>query len=216
MLPGIVIPLAVDILLWILAIASSLFLLFAFFRYILAPVMHTLQDRNAPPPKEGYIQDIIIDQKERRKSVIVGQLDGTIATRLVGIKEDHLRLDFLKERDLEEYQITVESGGPVFFRPPHARHLEMMRGKEVFESRELIGHPASFRIAAMVRDGRPIQYVEFELSTRFVMNRMGEEKMKFLLELKRIFPGLDSKTRNKKGVFSFSRIKVEEEKASAS
>ncbi|MBU43766.1 MAG: hypothetical protein CMN76_11140 [Spirochaetaceae bacterium] len=216
MVPAIVIPTAVDVVLWILAIASTLFLLYAFFRFILAPVLHTMQDRNAPPPKEGFTYEILIDQKERRKQVSVGQLDGHIATRLVGIKEDHLHLAFHKERDLEEYQIAVEPGGPVFFRAPHHKHLEYMRGKETFESRELIGHPAGFRIAAMVRDGRPIQYVEFELSTRFVMNRMGEEKMKFILELKRIFPGLDSKTRNKKGVFSFSRLKVEEEKASAS
>ena len=216
MAPAIVIPFFLDLILWVLAVASALFLLYAFFRFIMAPVLHTMQDRNAPPPKEGFIHDIIIDQKERRKSVSVGQLDGTIATRLVGIKEDHLQLYFEKERDLEEYQITVDSGGPVFFRPPHARHLEMLKGREHFESRELIGHPASFRIAAMVRDGRPIQYIEFELSTRFVMNRMGEEKMKFVLELKRVFPGLDSKSRNKKGVFSFSRLKVEEENASAS
>ncbi|MCB1138544.1 MAG: hypothetical protein KDK23_07285 [Leptospiraceae bacterium] len=216
MAPAIVIPFFMDLILWALAVVSALFLLYAFFRFIMAPVLHTMQDRNAPPPKEGYIHDIIIDQKERRKSVSVGQLDGTIATRLVGIKEDHLQLYFEKERDLEEYQITVDSGGPVFFRPPHARHLEMLRSREHFESRELIGHPASFRIAAMVRDGRPIQYIEFELSTRFVMNRMGEEKMKFMLELKRVFPGLDPKSRSKKGVFSFSRLKVEEEKASAS
>ena len=147
---------------------------------------------------------------------MIGQVDGQIATRMVGIREDHLKLTFLKERDLEEYQITVDSGGPVFFRPPHARHLENLKGREVFESRELIGHPASFRVVALVRDGRPVQYIEFELSTRFVMNRMGEEKMKFVLELKRVFPGLDSKSRNKKGVFSFSRLKVEEENASAS
>lgn len=216
MAPAIVIPFFLDLFLWIVAIACALFLLYSIFRFIIGPVLHTVQDRNAPPPREGFVYEIIIDQKERRKSVSVGQLDGSIATRLIGIREDHLKLSFEKERDLEEYQITVEPGAPVFFRAPHARHLEYMKTKEHFESRELIGHPAAFRLAATVRDGRPIQYVEFELSTRFVMNRMGEEKMKFMLELKRVFPGLDQKSRNKKGVFSFSRLKVEEEKASAS
>src|SRR5690606_26627421 len=107
------------------------------------------------------------------------QLDSDIKTRLAGIKEDHVALRFEKDRETEDYQIAVTSGGAAFWRPPHAKKIEVLKGTELFDSRELIGYPALLRAAANVKDGRALQYVEFELATNFFINRFGEEKMRF-------------------------------------
>lgn len=191
----------------ILSFGGSLYLVY---RIVIGPALQALADLEAPPPTEGYVYDIVIDPKERRKKVSIGQLDGTIRTHMQGIKEDHLVLLFTKDRDLEEYEISVNPGGFLLYRPPHGAKLDFLNHKESFESRELIGHPATFRLGAGVRDKRAFQYVEFELTTKFVINQLGEERMKFLLEVKRIFPGVEKESR-KKGVYGFSRLKVNQE-----
>ncbi|MDH5656139.1 MAG: hypothetical protein OEZ34_09540, partial [Spirochaetia bacterium] len=134
-----------------------------------------------------------------------------IKTRMTGIKEDHLMLQIRKEPSMEEYSITAKPGGAVFFRPPHSKKMEQLKNPTSFESRELIGNSALFRLAAVVKNGRALQYLEFELSTDFMIDAGGKERMKFFLTLKQIFPSLNIKSRNKKGIYSFGRIQSDSE-----
>lgn len=65
-----------------------------------------------------------------------------------------------------------------------------------------------FRLVASAREGRVNQYVEFELTAKYFITRAGDERMKFLLTLKKIFPSLDKNSRNKKGIYTFGRVKL--------
>ncbi len=203
----------------IVGIVAAAVFAFLFYRLFIHPALQLKADQESPPPEAGYTLDIILEDPTRFRTIAVGCLDGDIKLRLNGIKEDQLVLKFKKERDLEEYEITVVPGANIFYRAPHAQKIEPLKSSEIFESRELIGHPALFRVAAHVKNNRPLQYVEFELSTQYFINNIGEEKMKFPLTMKRIFPGVDVNSRNKKGLYVFGRFQVEhsdqEEEAAA-
>ena len=198
----------VMLLLGIFSLVSTIWILY---RLLIRPALMIKADRESPPPEEGWTYESLMDDAKRQRTVSVGLLDSDIKLRLQGIREDQLQLKFRKERELEEYEITVEPGTNLFYRPPHGKKIEPLKHSESFESRELIGHPALFRVAAGVKNNRPLQYVEFELSTRYVINNLGEEKMKFLFTMTRVFPGVDVNSRSKKGLYMFSRFKVADE-----
>lgn len=178
------------------------------FLMIVRPALLIQRDRESPPPEEGSVREIVLDASLRSLRLSIGQLDSDLKTRMNGIVEDHLVLRFAKDRDLEEYTIELSNRGPVQLRLPHSKKLENMSGSEVIESRELIGDTAAIRLVAGAREGRALQYVEFEMAARYFINRAGEERMKFMLTLKKIFPSLDKNSRTKKGVYMFARLKV--------
>ena len=190
---------------------AGLLLLFLLYRLLLEPALHARADIDSPPPEEGRSWEIVLDQG-RTRTITIGQVDSDITTRMQGVKEDHLSIRLDKERELEEYQITISPGGSVFWRPPHSKKTEPLKGTEVIDSREIIGHPLGLRIAAVVRDNRPIQYLEFALSTEYFFNQYGEEKMKFRLTMIRISPGVDVKSRNKKGLYMFGRAETDHDR----
>lgn len=178
------------------------------FFLIIRPAILIQRDRESPPPEVGSVREIVFDAAMRTMKLSIGQLDSDLKTRMNGIVEDHLVLRITKDRDLEEYNVELVNKGPVHLRVPHSRKLEPMTGRETIESRELIGDTAAIRLVAGAREGRALQYVEFEFSAKYFINRTGEEKMKFLLTLKKIFPSLDKNSRTKKGVYMFARLKV--------
>lgn len=175
---------------------------------ILQPAREALADTLSPPPREGTEEEILLSTG-RIRSLGIGQVDSDFKTRMQGIKEDHLVVKLRRDPDVESYTITLSPGGPVYYRAPHHKTFELMTKPESFESSELIGHPAVFRLAALVRDHRPVQFVEFQLSNRFYINNSGEEKMKFLLKINKIYPSIDLDSRSKRGVFLFGRLKRE-------
>lgn len=206
-----IVPEILDWIFIVLGILSTLIFILIVYRVFVRPALLVKAEQDAPPPEEGFKYEILIDDLERTQIITIGQQDGLINTRLNGIKEDHLILKFVKDRGLEEYEITIQPGGPLQYRRPHARKLDLIKTSDVFASRELIGHPALFRVVANLKDHRALQYVEFELSVAYVINNLGEEKMLFTLELTRIYPSLDVDSRDKKGLFSFGRLKRESE-----
>ncbi|MCB1307525.1 MAG: hypothetical protein KDK30_05065 [Leptospiraceae bacterium] len=208
-----IVPAILNIIVIVLTVLAVAVLVLIVHRLIVRPAMNVKADRDAPPPQVGDIREILIDEQERIRRLSIGQLDSDVKTRMAGVKEDQLILIFRKDRGLEEYEITVEPGSNIFYRPPHAKKIEPLKSNEKILSRELIGYNALFRVAASVKNNRPLQYLEYELSSKFVINNIGEEKMRFDLELTRIFPGMDENSRDKKGVFSFSRFKVDHDDA---
>ncbi|MCR9144271.1 MAG: hypothetical protein NXI24_18640 [bacterium] len=208
-----IVPGALNLVMLLLGVTSFVLFVWMSYRLFIRPALMIKADRDSPPPEEGWAYEILMDDSQRFRSLSVGLLDSDIKLRLQGIREDQLVLKFQKERELEEYEITVQPGANLFYRPPHGKKIEPLKSSEQFESRELIGHPALFRVAASVKNNRPLQYVEFELSTKYVINNLGEEKMKFLLTMSRVFPGVDVNSRSKKGLYMFSRFKVAEDDA---
>lgn len=197
-------PLALDITLVVLGAIGVLVLLGFFYRFILYPAFKVMADTSSPPPALGESKELIL-KNGRHLRYRLGLVDSDWKLRMKGIVEDHLVFDFRKDRSLEEYEIELNPSGPVLYRPPHEQHLQRMKGKDRIESRELIGHPALFRLVAAIQGERPVHYIEFELSTRFFIDNAGDERMKFIVELKRIHPGIDLKSRSKRGVYNFGR-----------
>lgn len=211
MIPLLVIPRSLDFLFSSLGIISFIIFIFLIYIILIEPTLRAMKERMSQPPEEGFQYEVVLDHDKRSRIISIGQLDADINTQLQGIREDHLLLKFHRVPDTEEYDITIVPGGNVFYRRPHASKIEQIRDQEKFESHELIGHPAIFRVAAIVQHGRPLQYLEFELSAGFFFNRVGQEKMKFTLTLKKIFPGVDRNKPLKKGIYRFARQRVEEE-----
>lgn len=206
-----IVPGGLNLVMLFLGVTSLVAFVWIVYRLFIRPALMIKADRESPPPEEGWAYEILMDDPMRFRTVSVGLLDSDIKLRLQGIREDQLILKIQKERELEEYEFTVQPGTNLFYRPPHGKKIEILKNNEVFESRELIGHPALFRAAASVKNNRPLQYVEFELSTKYVFNNLGEEKMKFLLTMTRVFPGVDVNSRSKKGLYMFSRFKAAED-----
>ncbi|MBI3395626.1 MAG: hypothetical protein HY042_07320 [Spirochaetia bacterium] len=204
----IIVPSGIHVAAIVLGVLSTGAILVIVYRMLVGPALSARADTQSPPPAQGTVWDIVIEEKARERVITIGQLDSEIQTRMHGIKDDHLTLRFRKDRDLEEYEITVNPGGPIFYTAPHSKRSELMKSAESFESRELIGHQAVFRLAAALKDNRPIQYIEFELTTKYFINAFGTERMKFLFTLKKVFPGVDVRSRDKRGVYLFGRKKT--------
>jgi len=204
-----IIPDALRILIAVVGILSLAGLSLLAYILFVRPVLVARAENDHPPPRAGFSFEIIIDRSSRSRRVSAGQVDSDINTRLNGIREDHLVLEFEKERELEEYEISVIPGGPLLYRQPHAKKLEFIKSAETLDSRELIGDSAVFRLATEVKDSRALQYVEFILQSSFFINQYGEEKMRFTLLLNNIFPSLDLNSRDKNGVYSFGKVRTE-------
>ncbi|MBX7058194.1 MAG: hypothetical protein K1X75_09010 [Leptospirales bacterium] len=204
---AIITPAALTFAAALLGLAALLGVSWILYIVVVAPARRVKAEQDAPPPQVGYALDLFLSDQNRQRKVSIGLLDSDIKLRLSGIREDQLILRFEKERGLEEYQINIQPGANVYYRPPHGRKIEAMKDGETVESRELIGHAAAFRLAASVKNNRALQYVEFELSVKFVINNLGEEVMRFTLSLTRIFPGVDTGSRNKQGLYGFSRFR---------
>jgi hypothetical protein len=202
-----IIPGAIEYLIFAIGIVSLFALIFLLNRLIFQPAAIALADRESPPPQEGYTLDVVLDDSIRARIISIGQIDSTIRTRMAGIREDHLILNFRKEPGMEEYLITVVPGGDVFFLPPHGKKFDHLKNRESFESRELIGNMAKFRLAAIIREERAIQYLEFHLTSKYFNDRLGNERMKFPLTLAKIFPSVNINRRNKKGIYSFGPMR---------
>lgn len=205
----IILPGYVTIAMTVFAVVAVIGILWILFREVIHPVYRTVEERNSPPPVEGYKLETVIDTKMRKKQVSIGQLDSTVKTRLQGIKEDHLVINFERDKDLEEYNITIHPHGNVMYKHPRAKKFDIIKSEESFESRDLIGHIAKFRIIASFKGGRAIQYLDFELSSKYFFSQIGEEKIKFTLTLVRIFPQVNRNSRSKSGIFQFGRAVAE-------
>lgn len=185
-------------------------LLLILYHLVLEPVLGIVGNDRTPPPEAGVVFELIVYDQERVRTISVGQLDSDVLTRMEGIREDHLILKFKKDMDQEEYDVTVIPNGAIYYQAPHTKNLELMDGPEEFASNELIGYPAVFRlVAAMTRDFRPTQCIDFELSTKYIIDSSGADKMQFSLELKNIHPGVDVESGNRRGIYRFGQQRQE-------
>lgn len=204
-MPLIVVVSSLKILMLVVGAVSGLLFLYLLGRLIFAPAFKVYADRQSPPPEEGWGHEIVLDDSNRFKTVAIGQIDSQFKMRMVGIKENHIKLLFRKEAGDENYLITIVPRGTVFYLHPHSKHLEVLEQEVSIESHELIGHPARIRLVALMKDHRALHYLEFELSTQYFMTAGGTEKMKFILKLKKIYPAVNRSIRNKKGIYAFGR-----------
>ncbi|TGL33554.1 hypothetical protein [Leptospira perdikensis] len=157
------------------------------------------------PVQTGDKYDLVVDELSRFATFQIGSKTGQLATRCNAISEDHLIFQFKKSRDSEDYTITVLKNGPTFYKPPRMEHYGKMESKETFESYEVIGHPAEFRISDKIAKERMVNFIEISLTSSFYFNRSGKERMKFTFEVGKIQPGINRKVRFRGDVYGFGK-----------
>ena len=202
-MPLLIVSAFLDYLVILLAFLSVGSLSFISFRMFVKPALK-LQAIEKAPPSEGHSESIIFKVHENVRSFSIGQLDGDISLRLKGIREHHLDIKIRREPGQEIYDIFLDADGIVYLRTPHTRQLERIKKKANFNSAELIGHSADFRLAAKLFENRALHYVDMELSCEYFVNKAGLEQIKFILKMLEVKPPVDMNSRSKKGIYSFS------------
>lgn len=207
-----IIPIYVDIFLFLFLLVIVILLIYGFYLYIYLPSYKIYMDLQSPPPKEGTQLEIVLEPNQKRKIITIGSITATIPLRLKGIEDIHVELIIEKEKGIEEYKIILKpiAKNKVLWKAPHVKNTVLLNEPDTIQSSELIGHPAYFRVVALMQNNRPIHYVEFELSMKYFIDNIGEERIKFFLKINKIYPGIDLKSRDKKGIYSFGRLKTED------
>ncbi|WP_336297493.1 hypothetical protein [Leptospira sp. GIMC2001] len=157
--------------------------------------------------------DFVVDETSRQSKFTIGKRLGNIRTLCKAIDDDHLIFNFKKDRDQEEYEITVDRNGAVLFKPPRMDTYSKMEGKEKFDSVEIIGHSADFRLSDKLTKERMVNFIEISLSTSYFFNKNGEERMKFTFTITRIQPGLNRNKRNRDGSMDWGAEAGDEEES---
>lgn len=208
-----IVSIFVDIFLFFILFIVLIILFYGFFKYIFLPSKKFYLDLQSPPLKVGSITEIVLDQNQKKRTITIGSLTSEISLRLKGIEDPHIEIQILKEKGLEEYELSIKpfAKKKTLWKAPHTQNFVLLEDTDVIQSREFIGHPGYLRLIALMQGTRPLHYVEIEISVKFFIDSYGEERMKFLFKINTIYPGIDLNSRDKRGIFAFGRPKIQEE-----
>lgn len=190
--------------------AAFLGLCFLFFKEVIYPAIKKGSAGIGTPPEEGDRFLIVVPESQRNVRFSVGQTSGNIRTYCNTISDNHLIFNLKKAKDSEDYEIQILRNSAVLFKPPGMPTFSKMESSEKLDSYEVIGKSADFRISDKVVKERMTQYFEIGLSSEFFINNFGKERMRFILTITKIHPGLNRKTPIKKGLYAFGKEEREE------
>lgn len=157
------------------------------------------------PISVGDSFSFVVEETARQSSFSIGKKTGNLRTLCSAIQEDHLVFEIKKNRDNEEYSLTIIKNGPTLFKPPRMDTYTKMDSREKMEGYEIIGHSADFRISDKIIKERMVNFIEIRLSTSFFYNRSGKERMKFSFTILKIMPGLERSKRERDGSFGWGQ-----------
>ncbi len=203
------VPAVLDYFVLTLALLALAALFYIASRMLLAPAIRSYKKKR-PPLQIGYQYKVLFYDHERMRKISLGQLHGEMSFPLHGIRDDHLFIKFQKNAGPHNYTISLEPGGIVFLGLPHSQRYERLKGLDSFHSAELIGHPASIRLAARMIDGKPLHYIDVELSMEHFLNAKGSKVMAFVLSLVNIVPPINLSALDKRGLYRFHTPKLEQ------
>jgi hypothetical protein len=184
---------------------STFGLLGIIYQQFIFPIVSRKDSDRFIPAQTGDHYDLVVDEISRFSQFMIGCKTGHIATRCHAISEDHLIFQFKKSKDSEDYTVTVLKNAPSFYKPPRMDKYEKMESKETFDSYEIIGHPAEFRISDKIIKDRMVNFIEISVTSSFYFNRVGKERMKFTFTIGKIQPGINRKVRFKDDTYGFGK-----------
>ncbi|MDF3821667.1 hypothetical protein P3G55_17315 [Leptospira sp. 96542] len=176
-----------------------------FYNQFIFPIISRKESDRFTPVQTGDHYDLVVDELSRYATFQIGCRTGHLPTRCNAISEDHLVFQIKKSKDSEDYTITVLRNAPSFYKPPRMEHYEKMENKESFESYEIIGHPAEFRISDKIVKDRMVNFIEISLSSSFYFTKLGKERMKFTFQVGKIQPGINRKQKLRGDVYAFGK-----------
>lgn len=195
--------------LWIVLALSIAGLFFVLIHQFLLPYIYLKSLELPDPVSVGDQFDLVVEESSRQAKFTIGKKIGDIKTLCKAIMDDHLVLEFKKNRDNEEYEISIKRNGACLFKPPRMDVFSKMESKEKLESYEIIGHSAEFRISDRFIKERMVNFIEIRLSSKFYFNKMGKERMKFSFTITKIHPGLNRANRNRDGSYDWGQEESE-------
>jgi hypothetical protein len=160
-----------------------------------------------PPPPPGSSFEYVVSESERTSSFVIGRDIGNIATRCAAISDEHLVFTFKKDDVHEEYDITIKRSAPVLIKPPRTPTYSVMDSTEKLESHEIIGKTADFRISNQINKERMINFIEISLSSKFIINKNGKERLQFVFTITKVQPGL-AVSPDKTGHYPWGRLNL--------
>ena len=196
--------------LWLLVILSASGLLWVFYNQFFKPYLELKEKEMLPPPPPGSSFVYIVSESERTSSFVIGRAIGNIATRCAAISDEHLVFTFKKDDVHEEYDITIKRSAPVLIKPPRTPTYSVMDSTEKLESHEVIGKTADFRISNQINKERMINFIEISLSSKFIINKNGKERLQFIFTITKIQPGLAGSP-DKTGHYPWGKAQSSEE-----
>ena len=193
------------ILLWLILFFASAGLLFVLFNQLIQPYYERKESGIYDPAEEGDRYTVVVDELAKVSRFRVGKKTGELTTRCSAISEDHLDFLFKKNRDAETYDIIIKKNGNVLVKPPRMDVYSKMESVFSIESHEIIGHTAQFRISDRLQKDRMVNYIELSLGSEFFFTKMGQERMRFIITITGIQPGINSAVKNKDRVYPFGK-----------
>ncbi len=184
---------------------STLGLFGVIYQQFIFPIQARKESNRFIPVQTGDHYDLVVDELSRYSHFYIGCKTGHLATRCNAISEEHLIFQFKKSKDSEDYVVTVLRNGPAFYKPPRMDMYSKMEAKESFDSYEIIGHPAEFRISDKIIKERMVNFIEVSLSSSFYFNKLGKERMKFTFTIGKIQPGINRKARFRDDTYGFGK-----------
>ncbi|WP_246051866.1 hypothetical protein [Leptospira idonii] len=175
------------------------------YQQFIHPILSRKESDRYIPVQTGDHYDLVVDELTRYGQFTVGCKTGNIATRCNAITEDHLIFQIKKAKDSEDYSITVLKNAPTFYKPPRMEIYSKMEAKETFDSYEIIGHPAEFRISDKIAKERMVNFIEVSLTSSFYFNKLGKERMKFTFTIGKIQPGINRKVKFRDDTYAFGK-----------
>jgi hypothetical protein len=186
-------------------VVASLGLFGVIYQQFIFPIVSRKDSDRFIPVQTGDHYDLVVDEVSRFGQFSIGCKSGQLATRCNAISEDHLIFQFKKSKDSEDYAITVLRNAPTFYKPPRMEIYSKMESREIFDSYEIIGHPAEFRISDKIIKERMVNFIEIALSSSFYFNKLGKERMKFTFTVGKIQPGINRKVRFRDETYAFGK-----------
>lgn len=180
-------------------------ILAVFYNQFILPFIQQNLSEIEYPPNIGETFEYLVNEVDRISYFSIGANTGNIPTKCSAISEHHLSFTFKKDARSEDYTITIKREGPVLFKHPRMTHFLKMASTEKLESHEIIGKLAEFRLSDKISKERMIDFIEITLSTAFIINKSGQERMKFIFKISKVHPGFNLNTKNRHGLFPFGK-----------
>lgn len=202
---GILLQDGMVVFLWVVCAFAILGFFGVILHQFILPYIHLKALELPDPISVGDSFDFVVEGSARSGRFTIGKKIANLRTLCKAIQDDHLVFDFKRNRDTEEFEITIYRNGSCLYKPPRMDLFEKMDAKEKLESYEIIGHTADFRISDKLTKDRMVNFIEVSLSSSYFFNRVGKEKMKFTFTVTKIQPGLNRKKRNRDGSYDWGQ-----------
>jgi hypothetical protein len=207
MLPplGLIIQDSYYYLIWLFLILCVFGLLYIVYYQFIKTYFELKSSDDDSPPETGKKYLFVTNESDRLPTFAIGRNVGNIITKCTNILEDHLIFQFKKDPVAEDYDIIIKRSGPVLYKPPRMPHYALMSSTEKLESHEVIGKTAEFRISNKTVKERMTNYIEISLTSSFIINKMGKERLQFIFTINKIQPGFNFAAQNADGNVPFGK-----------